>query len=48
MRLTKLVRGAQDVQSGEQRKGKLWVTRKGATSARKGQKGIIPGAPSHS
>uniref|UniRef100_A0A0G4GH76 3'-phosphate/5'-hydroxy nucleic acid ligase n=1 Tax=Chromera velia CCMP2878 TaxID=1169474 RepID=A0A0G4GH76_9ALVE len=33
-----------DENSGEMVEEKLWVTRKGATSARKGQLGIIPGS----
>jgi len=34
----------QDPATGEVREEELWVTRKGATSARKGQLGIIPGS----
>jgi tRNA-splicing ligase RtcB len=34
----------QDPRSGEEVERKLWVTRKGATSAREGQLGIIPGS----
>merc|ERR1711994_597655 len=33
-----------DEDAGEWRKENLWVTRKGATSAKKGQLGIIPGS----
>ena len=34
----------QDPRSGEKVDKELWVTRKGATSAQKGQYGIIPGS----
>lgn len=34
----------QDPRSGEKVDKQLWVTRKGATSAQKGQYGIIPGS----
>ena len=34
----------QDPRSGEKVDRQLWVTRKGATSAQKGQYGIIPGS----
>ena len=34
----------QDPRSGEKVDKDLWVTRKGATSAQKGQYGIIPGS----
>ena len=34
----------QDPRTGEQVERNLWVTRKGATSAREGQLGIIPGS----
>eukprot|EP00916_Digyalum_oweni_P024805 GHVL01040974.1.p1 GENE.GHVL01040974.1~~GHVL01040974.1.p1 ORF type:complete len:427 (+),score=102.94 GHVL01040974.1:269-1549(+) len=33
-----------DSKTGEEKNEKLWITRKGATSARKGQLGIIPGS----
>lgn len=36
--------GLQDPRSGEKVDKQLWVTRKGATSAQKGQYGIIPGS----
>ena len=35
----------QDPRTGEEVDKDLWVTRKGATSAQKGQYGVIPGTP---
>lgn len=38
------MRGGQDPRTGEAVERDLWVTRKGATPAREGQLGLIPGS----